>query len=75
VFVVDHSSSISDDSVGPLSNFFYIQSFMISIVQALIIGPNAARVAVVTFGDNATIEFGFNNYTDVGSLTQVSIDE
>jgi len=73
VFVVDHSSSVSDNSVGDLTNWFYIQQFMTSIVQGLTIGPNSARIAVVTFGDNATIEFGFNNYTNIANLTQVSM--
>lgn len=58
-FVVDHSGSISDNDEGPKPNWEYILDFMTSIVQGLEIGYDFNRVAIVTFGNTAKIEFDF----------------
>lgn len=58
-FVVDHSGSISDNDEGPLPNWNYILQFMTSIVQGLQIGYDFNRVAIITFGNDAEIDFDF----------------
>ena len=55
-FLIDASGSI-----GP-SNFLKILSFVAKIIDAFEIGPDKTHVGVISYSDNATIAFDFNEF-------------
>ena len=65
VFVLDASGSIG------LGNFVNMTEAITNIVSSLTISPTATRVAVVTFSDNAKLEFNLNDYTEEAALVEV----
>jgi len=50
-FVIDNSGSIRDNDVPGGNNWQLIIDFVRSIIDAFTIGPRAAKVAVVDFGE------------------------
>uniref|UniRef100_A0A914VA96 Uncharacterized protein n=1 Tax=Plectus sambesii TaxID=2011161 RepID=A0A914VA96_9BILA len=58
-FVIDESSSIG------VANFNIVRSFLISLVQSMIIGPvlDRGQVAMVKFSSTATLAFRLNTYS------------
>jgi hypothetical protein len=62
VFAVD-SSSKSDSSAWPS-----MLSFVNSVISKFYIGPNAVRVAFVSYSDSASVVFGLGSYGDTYSL-------
>ena len=70
VFLVDRSGSINDTSTGTgdQSNWGQIRKFMVDFTSGLSIGPKAIQISVVTFDNNADLQFGFNNYTSKSDL-------
>ena len=56
-FALDSSLSVGT------SNFELVRNFLGQVVERFVIGPQAARVAVVTYSDTAVVNFGFQNFT------------
>ena len=64
VFVLDESGSITSP------NFEKMKDFCIDVVESIVIGDASTRVALVTYGDDATIIFNLNEGTDKDDVIQ-----
>jgi von Willebrand factor type A domain len=69
VFALDASGSIM------YSNFQLMINFVATVAQLLDIdsssnGPSISRVGLVTFGDNAQVQFNLNQYSTKSNLLQ-----
>jgi len=69
VFALDASDSIGFD------NFQRVTQFVGMVVQTLDIdsvagGPTISRVGLITFSDNAVLQFNLNKYTTKAALLQ-----
>ena len=62
IFVLDTSGSIGE------TLYEYAKDFIRSIVEAMSIGPQNSRAAVLTFNHGATIYFNLNRYTNKNEL-------
>jgi len=76
-FLVDESGSICDTDTGPrlsdgsCNNWDNLRRFIVAIIDepTLLIGPNDARVSLVTFANEGLVKFNFNRYTNKDNLT------
>ena len=64
MFVLDSSGSIGE------SDFRQVKRFVLDFVSELRIGPNDNQVGVISFGDNAHLNFGLSRYRERDSLRQ-----
>ncbi|XP_060583327.1 collagen alpha-1(XII) chain-like [Ruditapes philippinarum] len=62
VFVLDSSGSVGED------NFKIIKTFVKSVVQNLNVGPDNAKVGVITFSRYPVIRLRLDDYTDKDAL-------
>jgi len=49
-FLIDNSASIRHNERNGVNNWRLTQDFVKAIIEALMIGPRAARIAVIDFG-------------------------
>ena len=62
--VVDHSGSIRDtNEEGQKDNWQAILDFLDETVNRVDISPDTNQVAMITFGDSATLEFDLDAYS------------
>lgn len=61
-FVLDGSGS-----VGP-ENWLLITQFVASFAQHITFGEGSARVGVISFGNDASIDIGLNNFTSASEF-------
>ena len=64
IFVLDSSTSVGPD------NWQLQLEFVSKLTAPLTIGRKGARVALVTFNTETTVQFGFNRFNDAKSLRQ-----
>ena len=64
VFILDNSGSVGS------SHFQLLKYFVTNISSAINIGLQENLVAVISYSDNATLNFGLTSYTEKSSLLQ-----
>jgi len=64
VFVLDGSGSIRD------SNFEEVKSFAQLVVETFIISSEMTRVGLIEFGDDASVQFDLQQYSNTGDVKQ-----
>ena len=57
-FALDVSGSIS----ASIDNFQLVRNFLGQVVERFVIGPQATRVAVITYSNTAVVNFDFQNF-------------
>lgn len=62
IFVVDSSGSIG------VNNWHHVLDFINEVIDKIGVGPQAARVGVVTYGNRAHVIFNLNNFTDPAQM-------
>ena len=62
-FILDSSEFVAGDSANGINYWGLIKDFVRIIVAQLPMGLDAVRVGVVTFSDEATLEFPLNRHT------------
>ena len=69
-FIVDSSGSIRDNNPADAShdNWDLQLNFIIDLVKLFDIAPDATRVGLVVFSDDAQLVFSLDTYTDAESL-------
>ncbi len=65
IFVIDASGSIREN------RFEIVTDFVRNAVDALEVAPDRVRVGVITYSDNAYIQFNLNTYTRKDDVLQV----
>ena len=68
VFMLDTSGSIRR------TRFEMLKEFLMSILKETEIGLDRARIALLTFSDNATGLFNLNTYTKKEDILQVHLE-
>ena len=68
VFMVDTSGSIRDDNIGHVDNFHLILDFVKSTVQLLTISSQESLVGMISFSNDAYLEFTVQEYTTITAL-------
>lgn len=69
VFIIDSSGSIRDNQPPGVDNWALIKAFVKDIIQTyLSIGPQTDHVSIITFSDNAVLNFDLNRYMDLNSI-------
>ena len=61
VVVIDGSGSIEDDKVD---NWDYIKKFLKHILESIIISPQFTKMAVITYGNVAKLDFSLDKFTN-----------
>lgn len=68
-FIIDSSGSIRDNQPPGVDNWSLIKAFVKDIIQTyLSIGQQTDHVCIVTFSDNAVLNFDLNRYMDLTSI-------
>jgi len=67
LFVLDHSSSISDNDEGPIPNWILITDMVADVVRATSRYPSI-RYAAISYGTKAELEFNLDRYTQTVEL-------
>ena len=76
VLLVDSSGSIRDDNPadGSYDNWNLMLMFLATLVEALEVGPDHARIGLVRFSDTAESMWYLNTYNDHHSIHNVILD-
>ena len=61
VIIIDGSGSVEDDV---RNNWYYVKKFLNHILDILIIDPYNTKMAVITYGNVAKLDFSLNEYTN-----------
>lgn len=64
VFVVDDSTSVQK------ANFEGVLKFVATIVNNLVVGPDAVQVSFLSFSRTVRSQFDLNSYADTASVVQ-----
>ena len=57
-FILDNSGSVGD------RNYEQVKQFVVTLVQDLNVDQSRSHVAVITYSDNAKLEFNLDRYTN-----------
>ena len=70
MFVLDASGSIQVDQAPNQrhSNWFFMKKFFADVTSNLNVGPNATRIGLIKFSQEAEVVFHMNEYSDVDQL-------
>ena len=69
VFLLDRSGSVRNE------RFPFVLQYIVNVVSQMDVGSSKTRVGVVSFADNARVEFLLNSYTTKQDTVMVNLTE
>ena len=69
VFLLDRSGSVRNE------RFPFVLQYIVNVVSQMDVGSSKTRIGVVSFADNARVEFLLNSYTTKQDTVMVNLTE